>query len=92
MLTPEQSRAARGWLDWTQQTLAERSRVALSTVRDFEKGRRVPIANNLYAMRQAMEHAGVRFVFEGEEATGITIAHARGRSTSPSEEGGASVR
>ena len=92
MLTPEQSRAARGWLDWTQQTLAERSRVALSTVRDFEKGRRVPIANNLYAMRQALEHAGVRFVFEGKEATGIAIANARGQSDQLSAEDCASDR
>lgn len=89
MLTPEQSRAARGWLDWTQQTLAERSRVALSTVRDFEKGRRVPIANNLYAMRQALEHAGIRFVFEGEEATGIAITHARDPSDQTAMEAGA---
>ncbi|AYO82231.1 helix-turn-helix domain-containing protein [Methylobacterium brachiatum] len=60
-MTPEQSRAARGWLDWSQDELATRSRVALSTVRDFEKGRRTPIANNLDAMRRALEAAGIAF-------------------------------
>lgn len=60
-MTPEQSRAARGWLDWSQEELATRSRVSLSTVRDFEKGRRTPIANNLDAMRRALEAAGIGF-------------------------------
>ena len=50
MLAPEQSRAARGWLDWSQDDLAQRAKVSLSTIRDFEKGRRVPIANNLDAI------------------------------------------
>lgn len=72
MLTPEQSRAARGWLEWSQEDLAKRANVSLSTVRDFEKGRRVPIANNLEAIRKALEGAGVVCVYDGTgKATGI---------------------
>jgi len=63
-ITPEQSRAARGWLDWTQQQLAEAANVSLSTVRDFEKRRRSPISNNLAAMQHALEKAGVQVVFD----------------------------
>lgn len=59
MLTPEQCRAARGWLDWNQEELARRSNVSLSTVRDFEKNRRVPIGNNLLAIEQALRAAGI---------------------------------
>ena len=72
MLTPEQSRAARGWLDWSQDDLAKRANVSLSTVRDFEKGRRVPIANNLEAIRKALEGEGI-FCLTDEvgKATGI---------------------
>lgn len=72
-MTPEQCRAARGWLDWGQQELADAARVSLSTVRDYEKGRRVPIANNLAAMRAALEARGIVLVDDGE-TYGITSA------------------
>jgi len=73
-MTPEQSRAARGWLDWGQAELAAAAGVSLSTVRDYEKGRRVPIANNLRAMQAALESRGISFV---EDGTTLGIAFAR---------------
>jgi transcriptional regulator with XRE-family HTH domain len=73
MLTPEQSRAARGWLDWSQQDLANRAHVSLSTVRDFEKGRRSPIANNLDALQRAINAAGVQLVYRQSKPVGIAI-------------------
>lgn len=63
-MTPEQSRAARGWLGWTQAHLAAEARVGLSTVKDYESGKRTPIANNLEAMRRAMELAGIKFTVD----------------------------
>lgn len=71
MITPEQSRAARGWLDWTQADLAERANVSLSTIRDFEKGRRSPIKNNLEAIRLSLEMAGVTLLFRGDTPIGL---------------------
>jgi ribosome-binding protein aMBF1 (putative translation factor) len=76
-MTPEQSRAARAWLDWSQDELAAKAAVSPSTVRDFEKGRRVPIANNLTAMRVALEEAGIAFV-DGA-ASGITYTKRKRR-------------
>lgn len=71
-MSPEQSRAARGWLGWSQTELARRASVSLSTVRDFETGARTPIANNLAAMQRALEDAGIRLVFdETEKPAGI---------------------
>lgn len=72
-LTPEQSRAARGWLDWSQDNLANRANVSLSTVRDFELGRHIPIAINLNAIMSAIEPSGITCEADGEKATGIRI-------------------
>jgi DNA-binding transcriptional regulator YiaG len=60
-MSPDQCRAARGWLSWTQQELADRAKVGLSTLRDFEARRRKPIPNNLAAIRSALEAAGIEF-------------------------------
>lgn len=75
MLSAEQSRAARAWLDWSQEDLANAASVSPSTVRDFEKGRRTPIENNLKALRQALEQAGVQLLFDSEGvAAGVAVA------------------
>jgi transcriptional regulator with XRE-family HTH domain len=63
-MSPEQSRAARAWLGWSQGELAKRSGVGQSTVQDFERGQRTPIANNIAAIRRAIEEAGIRLVFD----------------------------
>lgn len=76
ILSAEQSRAARAWLDWSQEALAERASVSVSTVRDFEKGRRVPIENNLKAMRRALEDHGLKFVFDSTgKAAGVAVSN-----------------
>ena len=66
MFAPALSRAARGLIDWSQSDLAAASGVSLSTVRDFETGKRTPIANNLAALQRALEGAGVEFTNGGE--------------------------
>jgi ribosome-binding protein aMBF1 (putative translation factor) len=74
MISPEQSRAARGWLDWSQDELAKRANVSLSTVRDFEKGRRTPIANNLEAIERALTAAGVQMLAEQDRPVGVRLS------------------
>ena len=75
-MTPEQCRAARAWIDWSQDELATKARVGLSTVKDFEGGRRTPIEATLAAMRVALEREGIAFAFAIEDgkpyACGIT--------------------
>lgn len=67
-MSPEQSRAARGWLGWSQTELARRANVSLSTIRDYETGARTPIANNVAAVRRAIEDAGIRLLFDEQGA------------------------
>lgn len=73
-LSPHQSRAARGLLDWSQTKLATASNLSESTIRDFEKDRRVPGPNNLAAIRSALEAAGVQFLAAGDTANGPGVA------------------
>ena len=61
MFSPAQCRAARAWLNWSQDDLAQEAKVALSTVRDFENETREPIANNIEAIKLALERAGMTF-------------------------------
>lgn len=73
-MSSEQCRAARGWLGWSQQELANRASVSLSTIRDFERGRHAPITNNMAAMRQVIENAGIRLMFdENQNVVGISV-------------------
>lgn len=78
-MTPEQCRAARAWLGLKQDELATAAGVGLSTLKDFEAGKRTPIANNLAAIEAALEAQGMGFVSATDDngktwACGITFA------------------
>lgn len=76
MLSPEQCHAARGWLGWSQEDLAKRANIGLSTLKEFESGKRLPIRNNLDALRRALEGAGIGLLFDkGGNPHGITFTH-----------------
>lgn len=74
ILSPAQCRAARGWLDISQAELARRAKVGISTVRDFEAGRKTPIRNNLDAIRRELVDAHVEPTFDAHgQPVGIQI-------------------
>src|SRR5258708_9724639 len=60
-----QVRAARALLAWSQQDLARKASVGASTIADFERGQRTPVANNIAAIRKALEDAGIGFLAGG---------------------------
>lgn len=85
-ITPAQVKAARALLGWSQRDLATHAKVAVSTVADFERGQRVPMPNNIDAIRQAIEAGGVRLA-AGGAVVGSLPAH-----TSPSSLKGQPIR
>jgi transcriptional regulator with XRE-family HTH domain len=67
MILSSQLRAARALIDLSQEELAKDSGVSISTVRDFEAGRRHPITASIEAMRRVLEKKGVMFVQANNE-------------------------
>jgi len=77
MITAEQCRAARALLKWTQRQVAEKTDLALSTIKDFEAERRIPHASNLAEIERIFTWAGIEFT--NGEAPGVRL-HKRGGS------------
>ena len=80
-LLPSEIKAARALLGWSQQDLAKRANLSASTVADFERSQRNPVANNLAAMRDALEQSGITFLAGG------AIAGPTSRIPKPKTEG-----
>ena len=77
-ITPQESRAARGLLNWNQTQLAQASLIGLSTVRNFEGELRETTAANLAAILRAFEAAGVIFENDGKHV-GVKLKIRRGK-------------
>ena len=72
-LTPEQCRAARALLNWSQPDLAEAVGVTRQTITNFERGLRNSYPANLAAIREALEAAGVVFIEENGGGPGARL-------------------
>ena len=75
VLTGGQIRAARGFLRWSAEVLAERSRIGLSTVKRAEAGdgpASITRANS-DAIQRALEAAGVQFIPENGGGAGVRL-------------------
>ncbi|PNG24173.1 transcriptional regulator [Methylocella silvestris] len=65
--------------NWSQPELATASGAGVSTIRDFETEKRTPIANNLSAIRAALEAAGVEFIPENGGGPGVRLRNTEKR-------------
>lgn len=75
---PAQIRAGRALLDWSQEELANRAAIGLSSVKDTESLKRPADSGAANAMRGALENAGVLFVSGDDEAgPGVRLANNR---------------
>jgi DNA-binding XRE family transcriptional regulator len=73
VLTPEQCRAARGLLDWTQEELAEWADVSRSTIRDFENGRHHLHPTTAAQVVAALESGGALLIPSDEAGPGVRL-------------------
>ncbi len=69
-LLPQQCRAGRALIGWSQDQLSSASKVAKATIANFEAGRRQPYERTLSDIREALEREGVIFLADGEAADG----------------------
>jgi ribosome-binding protein aMBF1 (putative translation factor) len=83
MINKEQLRAARAWLDMSQQDLATAAKVGKRTVADFERGATIPHERTLRDIEQTLVSLGVEFQFDGMIGVGIRVRpNASGRADS----------
>jgi hypothetical protein len=74
-LTSSQIRAARGLVRWSAEDLAREARLGLATVRRAEQSEEQTslTAANDFAVRRALESAGVEFIDENGGGPGVRL-------------------
>ena len=72
--TPNQSKAARALLSWSQTDLADAAGLGLSTIKDYESGRRKPHARNLSKIDEAFSSEGIEFLNGNDGSKGVRLA------------------
>jgi DNA-binding transcriptional regulator YiaG len=81
LLTAAQCRAARALLNWSQDRLADASKVGISTISDFERDKRRPHDHLLRDIRSSFESAGVAFIDEKGGGSGGAGVWLRGAAS-----------
>ena len=72
-ISPAQCRAARALLGWSQDELAQESKVAKATIANFEAGKRTPYGRTLDDLVGALDRAGVLFIPENGGGAGLRL-------------------
>lgn len=74
MVLPNQIRAARALLGWSQAELAERANVSIPTIQRAEGAAAIQAAGpSVKAVVDALEHAGVEFISENGAGVGVRL-------------------
>lgn len=77
-ISPEQMRAARGLVDWSQTRLAEAAGLSLPTIKRAERDLGAVVSPDaVAAIRKALEKAGVIFVEENGNGPGVRLKKAK---------------
>ncbi len=73
MILPEQCRAARALLGWSQDDLERHSGVAKKTIADLERGARSPHERTAHALKATLEGWGVSFIPQNGGGAGARL-------------------
>ena len=75
IVIPAQIRAARAFLDWSQEQLAVAAEVGINSVRDVESQKRPADSGAVTSIKRALENAGLIFLTADEdEGPGVRLA------------------
>ncbi len=72
-ILPEQCRAARGLLNWTQARLASLAGVSRSTIKDFECNRHSLHRSTEEQLIEAFDRGGIRLLFQDGRGSGVGV-------------------
>lgn len=75
LISAAQVRAARAWLGWSQEKLAEQAGVSKRAVVRAESGSSVPHRETSAKLQAALETAGVQFRFNKMVGTGVEMCN-----------------
>lgn len=67
MFSPDQLRAARALLNWSQDDLAKEANVAVMMIKNFERSLSDPRISSMNKLKATLERAGVGFIDETDE-------------------------
>ena len=75
MITSDQIRSARALLDWSRQTLSEKSGVGISALMRLESADGIPGGNikTFEAVQNAFEKAGIQFIGTPDDGPGVRL-------------------
>ncbi len=72
-ILPEQCRAARGLLNWTQEQLAAEAGVSRSTIKDFECHRHALHRSTECLLIEAFEKGGIELLSGSNDGRGVGV-------------------
>lgn len=70
-ISPAQCRAARALLSWSQEELANKSRISRKTIADFERDARLQHGRTVEAVQATLEASGVEFIAQNGGGEGV---------------------
>jgi predicted transcriptional regulator len=82
MFTPDQLRAARALLNWSQDDLASAAGVAVMMIKNYERHLSDPRLSSMTKLKATLEGAGVVFI-DATDSSGAGVRWAAPRSSQP---------